>query len=413
MERAVALKVMSAELAKDENQRKRFRAEAKAASALAHPNICVIHEVGETDDARPFLAMEYVEGETLDEIIKQRRLRMREIISLGLEASEALQAAHARGLVHRDIKPANIMLDQRGHVKVLDFGLAKRFAQGELSASAASETNTRTGMLIGTPHYMSPEQVLGRELNPRSDIFSLGAVLYELVAGQRPFGGRTIGETINNVVNQTPEPLGLENPLFTPALDQIIFRCLEKEPQNRYATAKALAKDLARLRNEADRLAAAKASPAASLSAATVPSREHANAELPVPAAKRPAGIGVAVVAAAVLVLAGIVLQSQFTELSGGPALRQFDRRGRQRLFERRVDRGDHDRSLAHSRSESRGAELGVHVQGQKAGRARDRAGLARERAPGGQRQQSGQANSGHGPAYQRGRWVPIVDRHL
>jgi serine/threonine-protein kinase len=258
LERSVAIKVMSAELAKDADQRKRFRAEAKAASALVHPNIVVILEVGETEDGRPFLAMEYVEGQTLDAITAQRRLRIREVLNLGLEVADALELAHSRGIVHRDIKPANIMLNGRGAVKVLDFGLAKRFAEDELSAPASgSGSHTRTGMLIGTPHYMSPEQVLGRELDNRSDLFSLGVVLYELVSGQKPFRGRTVGETINNVVNQAPEPLGLENPVYSPALDAIIFKCLEKEPQKRYESAKALARDLAKLRTESERANAA------------------------------------------------------------------------------------------------------------------------------------------------------------
>ena len=256
LERSVALKIMSPELAKDETQRKRFRTEARAASGLSHPNICVVHEVGETEDGRPFLAMEYIEGRTLDVVTQQRRLKIREVISLGAQVAEALEAAHARHLVHRDIKPANIMLDARGHVKVLDFGLAKSFAQDELSASATSVALTQTGMLIGTPHYMSPEQALGRELDHRSDIFSLGVVLYELVAGQRPFLGKTVGETINNIVNQQPDPLGLENPIFSPTLDGIIFKCLEKDPAKRYPSAKLLAEDLNRLKADAERASA-------------------------------------------------------------------------------------------------------------------------------------------------------------
>jgi serine/threonine protein kinase/tetratricopeptide (TPR) repeat protein len=250
LERSVALKVMSPELAKDPNQRKRFRAEAKAASGLVHPNICVIHEVGETKDGRPFLAMEYVRGQTLDVLLQQCRLRLREILNLGIEVAEALDAAHMVGIVHRDIKTANIMLDQRGRAKVLDFGLAKRFSENELASTTTSVPQTKTGMLIGTPHYMSPEQALGRELDPRTDIFSLGVVLYELIAGQRPFLGATVGEVINNVINQPPEPLGVENPVFAPALDRIVGRCLEKDPRNRYASAKGLAEDLARLQAE-------------------------------------------------------------------------------------------------------------------------------------------------------------------
>jgi len=259
LDRPVALKVMSAELAKDPNQRKRFRTEAKAASGLSHPHICVIHEVGETGDGRPFLAMEYVEGQTLDVVLQQRRLKTREVINLGIEVAEALEAAHARGLVHRDIKPANLMLDQRGQLKVLDFGLAKWFSADPLTATTTSVAHTKTGVLIGTPQYMSPEQALGRTLDPRADLFSLGVVLYELVAGQRPFLGKTVVETINNIVNGAPAPLGLENPVFSPVLDDIIFKCLEKEPGKRYASAKELAADLRKLKDDSERALAATA----------------------------------------------------------------------------------------------------------------------------------------------------------
>ena len=252
LERSVALKVMSAELAKDPNQRKRFRAEAKAASGLSHPNICVIHEVGETEDGRPFLAMELVQGQTLDVLQQQRRLKLKEILKIGIEVAEALEAAHSVGIVHRDIKAANIMLDRRGVAKVLDFGLAKRFSENELAATASSAPQTRTGMLIGTPHYMSPEQALGRELDPRTDIFSLGVVLYELIAGQRPFLGATIGEVINNVINRRQEPLGIEDPALAPAVERIIGKSLEKTPQARYATAKMLADDLLTLKAQLD-----------------------------------------------------------------------------------------------------------------------------------------------------------------
>jgi len=268
LERLVALKVMSAELAKDPNQRKRFRAEAKAASGLLHPNICVIHEVGETDDGRPFLAMEYVQGHTLDVILQQRRFRIREVIALGIEVAGALEAAHVKGIVHRDIKTANIMLDQREHAKVLDFGLAKRFSVDELSASTTSIAQTKTGMLIGTPHYMSPEQALGHELDHRTDIFSLGVVLYELVSAQRPFLGRTVGETLNKVINQRPDPLGLENPVYTPALDNIIFKCLEKEPNQRHGSARLLIKDLQDLTENAERARAQKETAASAPSVA-------------------------------------------------------------------------------------------------------------------------------------------------
>lgn len=248
LERSVAIKLMSEKLASDPNHRKRFQTEARSASALNHPNVCVIHEVGETPEGRPFLAMEYVAGQTLEAIEQQRRIKIREAVSIGAQVAEALDAAQSRGLVHRDIKPGNIMLDARGHVKVLDFGLAKRFGVGDGAVSTISHTETSTGFLVGTPHYMSPEQALGAELDHRSDIFSLGVVLYEMVVGQRPFLGKSVGEIINKIINDQPKPLDLENPVYTPALDNIIFKCLEKKPENRYASAHELAQDLNKLR---------------------------------------------------------------------------------------------------------------------------------------------------------------------
>jgi TolB-like protein/Flp pilus assembly protein TadD len=248
LERLVALKLMSAELAKDANQRKRFRSEAKAASGLNHPSICVIYEVGETEDGQPFLAMEYIDGQTLDVVLRQRRFAVSEILPLGIQLAEALDAAHSRRIVHRDIKPGNIMLDRRGQAKVLDFGLAKRLEQDQASdTTVLSSALTKTGVLIGTPYYMSPEQVLGRKLDHRSDIFSLGVVLYELIAGQKPFLGKTVGETTNSIVNQRPGSLGVTNPVLSSALDKIIFKCLEKDPENRYSEAKELAAELRQL----------------------------------------------------------------------------------------------------------------------------------------------------------------------
>lgn len=260
LERLVALKLMSAELAKDANQRKRFRSEAKAASGLNHPNIGVIYEVGETEDGQPFLAMEYIEGQTLDVALRQRRFGFREVLPIGVQLAEALDAAHSRRLIHRDIKPGNIMLDRRGQVKLLDFGLAKRLEQDQAGdTTVLSSALTKTGVLIGTPYYMSPEQVLGRKLDHRSDIFSLGVVLYEVLAGQKPFLGKTVGETTNNIVNQRPGSLGVTDPVCSNALDRIIFKCLEKHPENRYGAAKELAADLGRLQRELDTASATNA----------------------------------------------------------------------------------------------------------------------------------------------------------
>ena len=256
-ERPVALKVMSGEMAKDPNKRKRFRTEAKAASGLSHPHICAVLEFGEAEDGRPFLAMDYVEGRTLQKVLQHARLGLGEVIDLGINTAEALHAAHTRGLVHRDIKPGNLMLNTRGEVRVMDFGLAKWFATDGLTDPATSVAHTRTGMLIGTPQYMSPEQALGQELDPRTDIFSLGVVLYELVAGQRPFLGRTAAETMDNIINQAPAPPGLDNPAGSPALDKIILQCLQKDPGKRYTSAQELATDLRKLKENPELIASA------------------------------------------------------------------------------------------------------------------------------------------------------------
>jgi TolB-like protein/Tfp pilus assembly protein PilF/predicted Ser/Thr protein kinase len=309
LDRPVALKVMSQELARDENQRKRFRSEAKAASGLTHPNICVVHEVGETGEGRPFLAMEYVDGKTLECLLQERRLKIREALRIGIQVAAALDVAHARGIVHRDIKPGNIMLDQHGNAKVLDFGLAKRFGNENLTGSASSAAQTRTGMLIGTPYYMSPEQALGRELDRRTDIFSLGVVLFEILAGQRPFLGKTVGEIINNIVNQPAEPLGLENPLYSPTLDQIVGKCLEKDPDQRFQSAKTLSEELDHLRAEAER--AAVRTPAATLNASSESTRFW---QLP---AKTAPGRWKAYAAGAVLVASVIVVAGLYPNRRG------------------------------------------------------------------------------------------------
>lgn len=309
LDRPVALKVMSAELAKDDNQRKRFRTEAKAASGLTHPNICVVHEVGETPEGRPYLAMEYVQGETLVDILQQRRLKLREILTVGIGVAEALDAAHQRGIVHRDIKTGNIMLDSRGQVKVLDFGLAKRFGEDQ-NLSLSSAAHTRSGVLIGTPHYMSPEQMLGKTVDHRTDLFSLGAVLYELITGQRPFLGRTLGEIINNVVNQQPEPLGLENPLYSPALDAIIGKCLEKDPDKRYASARALADDLVAVKNKAEAAAALSQQirvPSPSVAAPTSGNGNGEDSCVCVPKSRKWLWLLPAVIAVGLIVLAAVI----------------------------------------------------------------------------------------------------------
>ena len=250
--RRVALKVLAPELAVDPQYLQRFRREARAASALSHPNVCVIHEVGEGEDGTPFICMELIEGKSLDARLREGPLSIPEIVAIGAQMSDALDAAHAQNIVHRDIKSANVCIDVRGRVKVLDFGLAKRLLdpEGAPSRKTSSLANTKSGTLLGTPTYMSPEQALARPLDHRSDLFSLGVVLYELVTGKLPFPGRSVGEVIERIVHAQPEAMGRFNYELPAELERIVRKCLEKAVERRYQTARDLLVDLKNLERE-------------------------------------------------------------------------------------------------------------------------------------------------------------------
>ena len=186
LDRKAAIKFLPADLADDPERRQRFLTEAKAASALNHPHVCVVYDVGETEDGLPFIAMEFVEGQSLDELVKQGPLEISRVVEIAVQVADALDAAHSRRIVHRDIKPDNISLNERGEVKVLDFGLAKRMLQDGADPLGKTEDvqQTQDGQVLGTPRYMSPEQALGKAVDHRSDLFSLGSVIYHMLTGR-------------------------------------------------------------------------------------------------------------------------------------------------------------------------------------------------------------------------------------
>jgi len=252
--RPVALKVLAPGFEQDRDRRSRFIREARAAAAVAHPNIATIHEIGE-DDGRVFIAMELVEGVTLRAMLEKGPLPPANVVRIGLQVARALAKAHAAGVVHRDLKPDNVMVGEDLHAKVLDFGLAKVTGPGASAVETPSaiergETATREGVLLGTPQYMSPEQAKGRPIDARSDVFSLGIVLYEMVAGRRPFDGVSVAEVIIAIDRDPPPPLTSIVGTLPAGLVRVIDRCLEKDAARRYADGKGVADDLATIGSE-------------------------------------------------------------------------------------------------------------------------------------------------------------------
>src|SRR5579864_5624503 len=249
LDRTVAIKILPVHLSSNPEAKQRFEREARAISSLNHPNICTLHDVGHQDGV-DYLVMEFLEGETLADRLVKGSLPPEQVLRFGIEICEGLEKAHRGGVTHRDLKPSNVMLTKTG-AKLMDFGLAKAGslpgspASGlTLTSPVASRPLTQEGMIVGTFQYMSPEQIEGKEADARSDIFALGAVLYEMATGKRAFEGKTTTSVIAAILERIPAPISAVRPMFPRALDNVVKTCLEKDPDERWQSARDLRTNL-------------------------------------------------------------------------------------------------------------------------------------------------------------------------
>src|SRR5678815_440022 len=281
--RRVALKVLPTFVSKDPERLRRFTQEARAASRLSHPNVCVVHEIGETDDGRPFIAMEYVEGMTLRQRMRSQAMKLGDVLDIAIQVAEGLIAAHEAGIVHRDIKPENIIIRPEGYVKILDFGLAKLTERHKSATTTTMPTllfHSTPGVVIGTAAYMSPEQARGVAVDERTDIWGLGVVLYEMASGRAPFTGETPTDVVVAIVERDQPPISQHVEGAPPELERIVKKALRKDRNERYQIVKEMAIDLRSLRKELEKSSLLERSilPGSGAGTATVSGSEYARA---------------------------------------------------------------------------------------------------------------------------------------